>query len=139
MLPQDIIDNTIKAFSVSATSPTGYSSLGPPQGRYLAPPNGPDCIQRMAGDCSALNTPVLAPIFTRVDVSIAKRFNIAGRKNFEIRLDVMNVFNNVNFNDPDTLVGSSQTMSQVTSAYTDMSNTFDPGGRLGQLVFRFNW
>ena len=37
ILPQDVIDNTIKAFSTSATSPTGYSSLGPPTGRYFAP------------------------------------------------------------------------------------------------------
>ena len=29
-LPQDIIDNTIKAFSTSATSATGYGALGPP-------------------------------------------------------------------------------------------------------------
>jgi hypothetical protein len=27
----------------------------------------------------------------------------------------------------------------VTSAYTDASNTYDPGGRIGQLMFRFNW
>ena len=28
---------------------------------------------------------------------------------------------------------------KVTSAYTDVSNTFDPGGRLGQLTVRFSW
>ena len=27
----------------------------------------------------------------------------------------------------------------VTSAYTDSSNTYDPGGRLGQIMFRINW
>jgi hypothetical protein len=41
MLPQDVIDNTLKAFSVSATSATGYSTQGVPIGRYFAPPNGP--------------------------------------------------------------------------------------------------
>src|SRR5947208_10408475 len=30
ILPQDVIDNTFKAYSTSATSPTGYGSLGPP-------------------------------------------------------------------------------------------------------------
>ena len=44
MLPQDIIDNTVAAFSVSATSPTGYSG-GATDGRYIAPANGPDCIE----------------------------------------------------------------------------------------------
>ena len=54
MLPQDIIDNTVKAFSVSATSPTGYGDQGAPTGRYFAPANGPDCIELDAtgyGDC----------------------------------------------------------------------------------------
>ena len=51
-LPQDIIDNTVKAFNVSATSATGYGSLGVPQGRYIAPASTPDCIAIYPGDCS---------------------------------------------------------------------------------------
>jgi hypothetical protein len=31
------------------------------------------------------------------------------------------------------------TINQVTQAYQDPNVTFDPGGRLMQLVFRFNW
>ncbi len=49
MLPQDIIDNTVRAFSMSGTSATGYSDQGVPQGRYMAPANGPDCIEIAAG------------------------------------------------------------------------------------------
>jgi hypothetical protein len=37
ILPDDIIQNTVRAFNVSAPSPTGYSALGVPSGRYLAP------------------------------------------------------------------------------------------------------
>ena len=44
MLPQDVIDNTILAFSVSATSASGYAGAAP-TGRYFAPANGPDCIE----------------------------------------------------------------------------------------------
>ena len=143
VLPQDIIDNTRKAFSTDPTSATGYSSLGAPSGRYLAPANSATCTQVKLGDCAALNTYVLSPLFARVDVSVAKKFPLFGRTNFELRLDVMNVFNNINF----TPVASPTTgtpftsgaYGQVTAAYTDMSNTFDPGGRLGQLVFRFSW
>src|SRR3954470_8226194 len=53
ILPQDIIDNTVKAFQTSATSTTGYSTLGVPTGRYMAPANGPDCLETSpgAGDC----------------------------------------------------------------------------------------
>ena len=34
---------------------------------------------------------------------------------------------------------SNANFGQVTAAYQDPSNTFDPGGRLGQLMFRINW
>ena len=37
------------------------------------------------------------------------------------------------------LMCSGATIFQVTSGYTDMSNTYDPGGRIGQLMIRFNW
>jgi len=36
MLPDDVIQNTINAFNVSATSPTGYAGAAP-TGRYFAP------------------------------------------------------------------------------------------------------
>src|SRR4029450_6026691 len=45
MLPQDVIDNTITPLPATAPSPTGYGALGAPTGRYLAPANGPDCIE----------------------------------------------------------------------------------------------
>jgi hypothetical protein len=38
IFPQDIIDNTNRAFNVSATTPSGYSGDAP-TGRYLAPAN----------------------------------------------------------------------------------------------------
>jgi hypothetical protein len=80
-------------------------------------------------------------------VGVTKKFPLRGRANFELRLDVLNVFGNINFNtfEPDDIsttqftAFSSAQFGQVTSAYTDSSNTFDPGGRLGQLMFRFNW
>jgi hypothetical protein len=137
-LPQDIIDNTIKAFSTSATAASGYGALGPPSGRYLAPANGPDCIQLVRGDCAARDVFVTGPAYSRVDVSFKKRFPFAKRANFELEYDVMNVFNAINFNAV-AQASSSQTLNQVTSAYTDVDNTFDPGGRLGQIVFRINW
>ena len=56
MLPQDIIDNTIKAYSTSATTASGYGALGPPTGRYLAPANGADCIQEVRGGTARRTT-----------------------------------------------------------------------------------
>ena len=60
------------------------------------------------------------------------------KKSMAIQFDVLNAFDNVNFN-PVANPGTGATIFQVTSAYTDASNTYDPGGRLGQLMFRINW
>jgi hypothetical protein len=143
MLPEDVILNTRRAFSTSPTSPTGYSDLGVPEGRYLAPANSADCIQLKAGDCAPRTTLVRAPFFARVDIGVTKKFQLPGTMNFEFRVDVLNLFDNVNFNpifDPASGgAGSGATIFQATSAYRDPDNTFDPGGRLGQLVFRLNW
>jgi hypothetical protein len=144
MLPADVILNTRRAFSISTTSPTGYSDLGVPEGRYIAPPNSADCVQMKAGDCAPRTLLIRAPWFTRFDIGVTKRFTISGNTNFELRADVLNVFDNTNF-DPTVPVfsttgaGAAATIFQATAAYRDPNNTFDPGGRLGQLVFRLNW
>jgi hypothetical protein len=143
LLPQDIIDNTRRAFNVSTTSATGYSALGVPEGRYFAPASGPDCIQVIEGDCAPRTLLVRAPWFTRFDIGLTKRFPIHNGMNFELRVDVLNVFDNINF-DPFVPANSNaafaaSTFGQVTTAYQDPNNTFDPGGRLGQVMFRFNW
>ena len=138
ILPQDIIDNTIKAFSTSATSPTGYGSLGAPSGRYFAPANGPDCIQIVNGDCAPRDHYVTGPKFVRFDLSAVKRVNLVGRSNFEFRAELLNAFNNINFT-PVSQTGTSATQNQITEGYRDVNGTQDPGGRLVQFVFRFNW
>jgi hypothetical protein len=136
-LPQDIIDNTIRAFSTSPTA-SGYGALGAPTGRYLAPANGPDCIQEVRGDCAPSDVFVTGPIFTRVDLNMRKRFPIRGKVNFDLAVDVMNVFNAINF-DAVAQAGSGATINQVTQSYQDPNVTFDPGGRVMQLVFRINF
>jgi hypothetical protein len=141
MFPDDVILNTRRAYSFSSTSPTGYSeSLGVPEGRYFAPPNTASCLQLKAGDCAPRTLLLRAPFFTRFDLGVTKQFPIHGRANFELRLDVLNVFDNINF-DPLNLPNNPAAASlfQVTTAYTDPSNTYDPGGRLGQVMFRINW
>jgi hypothetical protein len=138
MLPDDVILNTRRAFSVSPTSATGYSGLGVPEGRYIAPANSASCIQLKAGDCAPRTLLIRAPFFTRVDVGVTKRLPLTGRVNFEFRVDILNLFDNVNFN-PVAAPGTGATIFQATSAYRDPDNTFDPGGRIGQLGFRLNW
>src|SRR5439155_14722565 len=66
MLPDDVITQTIAAFSVSPTSPTGYAG-NPPTGRYFAPANGPDCIEVDSnadyGACAARSVVVTGPMY----------------------------------------------------------------------------
>jgi hypothetical protein len=138
MLPEDVILNTRRAFSTSATSATGYGGLGVPEGQYIAPANSAGCVQIKAGDCAPRTLLVRAPFFYRVDVGMTKRFPVRGRMNFEVRVDVLNLFDNPNFF-PEANPGTGGTIFQVEEGYRDIGNNFDPGGRLGQLSFRFNW
>ncbi|MEO7134907.1 MAG: hypothetical protein ABI024_11880 [Vicinamibacterales bacterium] len=62
-------------------------------------------------------------------------------KSLEFRADVLNVFNNVNFtvtNDSRT-PGVAAAIFQTDTAYRDLDNTYDAGGRLGQVAIWFNW
>jgi hypothetical protein len=135
-LPQDIIDNTARAFTVSAA---GYTA-GAPSGRYLAPANGPDCIQVLRGDCAPKDLFVVAPVFSRVDFAARKRVGLGRTTNLVVEVDVLNLFNAINFN-PVALPASPANRDgyRVTTSYQDINQTSDPGSRVGQLVFRFNW
>ncbi len=131
VLPQDIIQNTIAAFNVDPSSPTGYSATwGVPTGRYIAPANSQGCIQVVSGDCAPRHYYVRGEPFANVDLSVVKRFNFTEQKNFEVRGEFLNAFNHINFNyvaNP----SSSQTWGQVTSTQST--------GRRVQLVARFNF
>jgi hypothetical protein len=145
-LPQDIIDNTIRANNVSATAANGYGSLGAPSGRYIAPANSPGCIEVYAGQCGGTSMILYGPHLTRFDISAVKKTRISERVNLESRGEFLNIFNNINFlvgsPNNDTNSGgslSSQSFGQVTQAYNDQSTTYDPGGRLIQFVARLNF
>jgi hypothetical protein len=140
MMPDDVILNTRRAYSIDPSSVTGYSELGVPEGRYFAPAEFGDCVELRlgGGDCAPRTLLIRAPWFTRFDIGVTKKFALIGRTNFEVRLDVLNLFDNINF-DPVSAPGSGAGIFQTTGFYDDPSNTYDPGGRLGQLMFRFNW
>jgi hypothetical protein len=128
MLPQDIIDNTIRAFDVDATTLTGYGSRGAPTGRYLAPANGPDCIEVAAGfgDCGRRELVVTGPMLVRFDLSAAKRVPIQGRVNFEFRAEFLNAFNTPWF----------EAVADASDDPDDYRVTDAQSGREIQFVFR---
>ena len=87
---------------------------------------------------------LLAPWFKRFDLGVAKKVGIGGTRNVEVRFDLLNVLDNPNYNPAgaagtNTAAGTAATIFRTTSAYTDASNTYDPGGRIGQLMIRVNW
>lgn len=149
-LPEDVVLNTNRAWNIDPGTPTGYSSLGVPEGRYIAPANTADCIQIRAGDCAPRTLLLRAPWFSRFDVGVMKKFPLAGRANVEVAFQMLNVFDTINFDPfiPSTATNNEDnrfrnfanpTFSQVRTAYQDPSNTYDPGGRLGQVMFRINF
>ena len=143
IIPQDIVDNTIKAFNVSATDPTGYSGGNVPTGRYLAPQNGPDCIETANGTaapntnstslnggfgaCGANSLVITGPALVNFDLSIVKRITVIGHTNLVFRAEMLNATNRPYFT-PRTALGVSQTSYQLTGTQN--------GPRVIQLVFR---
>ncbi len=94
------------------------------------------------GQCAPQNHYVTGPKFTRFDLSLKKQIRVTEKTNFELRAEFLNAFNNINFFTPTAnanITPSNLQFMQVTTAYTDSSNTNDPGGRLVQLVARFNF
>jgi hypothetical protein len=133
--PEDVITNTIRAFSVSATSATGYAGAAP-EGRYFAPANGPDCLEVVedSGECGSTGALVVhGPTFQQSDLRIAKRTQIMGRVNFEFAAEMLNVFNKANFVPQDE--ASSSTLNNYLVTTLTGTNT----SRVIQLVSRINW
>lgn len=140
MMPDDIILNTRRAFNVDPTSATGYSALGVPEGRYIARASTEGCIAIYPGDCGSPRQIVInGPTFARFDIRATKRVPIRGRMTAEVSIEFMNLFDNINFN-PNFNPGGGTGIFQVTSAYRDTGvDVNDPGGRIGQIVWRVTW
>ncbi len=134
MLPADVIQQTMNAFNVSATSSTGYAG-NVPTGRYLAPANGPSCIEveTNTGKCGTGNLVVTGPLFQQHDLALAKRTKVVGHTNFEFRAEMLNVFNHANFT-PVSGIGATTLSSYQLTALSGTNTS-----RTVQLVFRFNW
>jgi hypothetical protein len=131
--PEDVINETIKAYSTSATSATGYGSLGAPSGRYFAPANTMECLETIAsdyGDCGQRTLVITGPSVKNFDLSLRKLVRLRGRLQYELSVDVFNVFNVVTFT-PTTGIGGTQLSSYQAGL---------PGSlRRIQVGTRFNW
>jgi hypothetical protein len=133
LLPEALINETVKAYSTSASSVNGYGSLGAPSGQYFAPANSADCLETISGaygDCGVRTLIVAGPKLFNFDMSLTKQIRLVGRAVFEFRVDALNVFNNVYFT----------TVSGVGSTTADgFEVTGATSGRTVQLVSRITW
>lgn len=142
-LPDDIILNTRRANNVTST---GFSTLGAPTGRYIAPGGSNGCIQEFTGQCGFSNLILHGPRLSRFDISVVKKTKVSERVNVEMRAEFLNAFNNINFKigsqtaaDTSVTNFSAATFGQTAVAYQDLSTTNDVGGRMVQLVLRINF
>ena len=147
LLPLEFRQNTFKAFNTAYGSGTTgpIYTQGAPSGAYIAPA-GLDCIEPVVGGCGFTNLVLKGPMFTRFDLSVSKKIRFTERIRGEIRGELLNAFNNINFlvgsasNDIDSLGGfGTTTFGRYTAAYQDISTTNDPGGRLIQIVLRLKF
>jgi hypothetical protein len=136
MLPQDVIDQTINAFSVSATAASGYAGATP-SGRYFAPANGPDCIEvdngAGYGECASRSIVLTGPMFRQFDLRFSKRTRLIGRTDFEVAAEMLNAFNQPNF--IPVGIGAATTIASYEVTALTGTNT----ARVIQLVTRINW
>lgn len=148
MLPAAVINESVKAFSVDPISPTGYSTLGPPSGKYIAPADSLDCIETVRGwgDCGRRSVVVTGPMYKQFDIGISKRVAIMSQASAEFRVDVLNAFNEASF------VPVSGMVAGVTTANVDdRANGANPDNydvttlvtgnqaRVVQLTARIRW
>jgi hypothetical protein len=145
-LPEDIRVNTFKANNMTFTAAGATFTQGAPTGRFIAPAGFGNCLQSFTGSCGFQNLVLKGPAFFRSDLSIVKKINFTETMNFELRGEFLNAFNNINFlvgnasNDVNAIGGfGAANFGRYTAAYQDISTTNDPGGRLVQLVLRFNF
>jgi hypothetical protein len=94
---------------------------------------------------TALTRIVDGPWFFRADMSFVKQFNTGKGTRIEARMDIFNIFDNVNFvattrgANPGAAPGSSLSAWEVNAAATDLNAAQDPGGRITQFSLRFTW
>ena len=150
-LPKAIIENTIRAFTFatpSATNTTGYSAtLGAPQGSFIAPAGYGNCQQRSLGECGSRKFVLYGPSFFKVDSAVIKRVKFDEKRNIEMRVTAFDVLNKTNWRlggwtgNVNNITAFTGTFGQMLTgwAYQDPSGSNDPGGRIVDLMLRFNF
>jgi hypothetical protein len=146
-LPSDIIDNTIRAFTTTGNTASGYAAGQAPTGRFIAPAGFGNCQARTTGACGFRKLVIFGPQFFKIDSAIGKRFKINERANVEFRMTMFDVLNHTNWR----LGGWTGNVNNITAftgqfgqmlngwAYQDPNGSNDPGGRITDFMIRINF
>jgi hypothetical protein len=86
--------------------------------RAIVDPSGKTVLVNPGpGDVGSLGlTTLKGPKSLSLDMNLIKRFSIAESKEFELRLDAINVLNHPNFGTPVTNINANNTFGQITTA-----------------------
>ena len=136
--PQDIIDNTRKAYSTDETIPGFYSAANQPTGRYFAPAGGPGCNWLHPGDCNVPELDFGGRWFGEFDFRIAKMIPLPSKARFEVSAEVFNALMAKNFPVSINPNGTTGACGANTVAFGRICST-QSGARTAQLVFRVSW
>jgi hypothetical protein len=137
-MPQDVIDNTILAYSNDWKLPGFFAPGQEPTGRFFAPasrpagfdgPNDPGCTAVFAQDC-APDLFFYGRWFGEFDFRISKKFPIGRKATFQMDVDVFNALNAINFN---------QSFNPGDSSTIFRNNGQGSNARTGQLSWRITW
>ena len=128
-MPEDIRQNTERAYNTSATSLTHYPAGEEPTGRYFAPAGSLNCMALYAGDC-APDMYFTGPWFSEFDFKFVKRFPIGRKVSIDFSAEVFNAFTNKNF---------TPSLDPSDGADGFQIGSTQSGARIGQLVWRINF
>ena len=120
----NFITNTQAAFGVNNLTPAQVD----PNAAYLGP--------AAAGQWGGLDY-IYLPWQRHFDVSLIKVTHIRESVTLEFRAQALNVFNLTNF--LPSANNTSTSFGVISSAYRDISGTYDPGGRILEFVARLNF
>ncbi len=147
-LPADIIANTIRAFTTTGLTTSGYTATNlPPSGRFIAPAGFANCQQRAQGQCGYRKLVLFGPNFFKIDSSIGKKFAIGEKRSVEFRMTMFDVLNHTNWRlggwggNVNNINAFTGTFGQMLNgwAYQDPNGSNDPGGRITDFLIRINF
>jgi hypothetical protein len=119
----------------NVTSLQGLNGSAIYTNKAIVAPNGQTIlINPQPGQTGNLGqSTVRGPGFFDLDMNMVKRFKISETKNFEFRIDAINILNHPNFSAPSTSINGNGTFGQITSLAAGL-NTGGNGGMRSLVI-----